>query len=572
MKIERITLTGFGAYKERTEVDFSQYSDAGVFLITGRTGAGKTTLLDAVTYALYGSIPSADSKGGDKARSHFCGPSDPTWVEVEFIDGGLRYRVNRSPTYMRAKTHKPEETTKQQERASLSVWQDGAWEVRVESQVRKVAEALDDIVKLSAEQFRQVILLAQGQFQEFLVASSEDRQKLLRTLFDSRRFEEYHSVLKEQRDELRASLTQTRTAVKTIAAGLTSRHEAPEDLDTESAIAVLDWLAPALVAVAGDVEKAESVEREAIVASDAADHALRIARDLDTRQKRRKVALDKVAVLLTESDEIEQTRTRLAAGRRADVAWESVLAQRTANQKVESSLTNVRQAETQYAAHKDSDASEALDDVVEELQRTIGALSAAPQQEDSLPSLAQKVAAAGRAVEQHAEAELDRTAQVTEMRAKLAAHQVRIRGLEPEVRKITDATVALNKASQRHRAAEEATGLAEELTKTKADQVEAGQRAAEALTCLTDLRRRQNLGFAGVLASELADGTPCGVCGSPTHPAPADSHRVAPFDPAKQPMWCVDTVPERAAPSLRIPLQSFANLPQTRRPQAIVGV
>ena len=185
MRFERLAVEGFGPFAHRQEVDFRPLDEAGLFLITGRTGSGKSSLLDAVCFALYGSAPRYDG-GRAGVRSDLVGPESPTSVELEFAVAGDRWRVRRSPEYERPK-RRGTGTTLQKEQAELAHWDGVAWQV-VAARAVDVAEHLEPVLQLTRGQFLQVILLAQGRFQEFLQARSEDRLALLRTLFGTERF------------------------------------------------------------------------------------------------------------------------------------------------------------------------------------------------------------------------------------------------------------------------------------------------------------------------------------------------------------------------------------------------
>ena len=102
MKPEKLIISAFGPYAKRTEIDFEQLGDHGVYLITGDTGAGKTTLFDAITFALYGEASGSVRESG-MFRSKYADDAVPTYVELTFSYQGKRYRVKRNPEYMRPK-------------------------------------------------------------------------------------------------------------------------------------------------------------------------------------------------------------------------------------------------------------------------------------------------------------------------------------------------------------------------------------------------------------------------------------------------------------------------------------
>ena len=104
MKPQQLTISAFGSYAGRTEIDFAG-EQQGIFLITGDTGAGKTTIFDAITYALYGQT-SGGERSGNMMRSQYAAAATETFVELTFLYQGQEYAIRRNPEYQIEKTLK----------------------------------------------------------------------------------------------------------------------------------------------------------------------------------------------------------------------------------------------------------------------------------------------------------------------------------------------------------------------------------------------------------------------------------------------------------------------------------
>ena len=102
MKPIHLTISAFGPYANTVEIDFSQFDQYGLYLITGDTGAGKTTIFDAIMYALYGCASGA-YRNDNMLASQYRDINTPSYVELEFEHAGHIYKIHRNPPYMRKK-------------------------------------------------------------------------------------------------------------------------------------------------------------------------------------------------------------------------------------------------------------------------------------------------------------------------------------------------------------------------------------------------------------------------------------------------------------------------------------
>ncbi len=195
MRPVRLTISGWGPYPKEEKIDFSSYGDGEIFLITGPTGSGKTTIFDAITYAIYGMV-SGKNRDKNSVRSDFAREGQDTYVELVFLHKGKEYIVKRTPRYFRAKK-RGEGFVTSQETAELI--EEGKPPV---TNVKEVNQRLLEIMGLSYEQYKQIAMLAQGEFLELLLASSRDRVAIFRDIFKTQLFEKLQKNLTEKAKDL----------------------------------------------------------------------------------------------------------------------------------------------------------------------------------------------------------------------------------------------------------------------------------------------------------------------------------------------------------------------------------
>lgn len=189
MKPQKLIICGWGPYKDRVEIDFGKFQNKGLFLITGATGAGKTTLFDAISYALYGALSGKiRDKERSSVRSDFASPDTPTFVELEMIHAGKAYRIVRNPEYMRPKKNasKGNPYTKEKENAILYLPEE-----KVVEGVKEVNAYMQELMSLDYSQFKQLSMIAQGEFAKLLTATPKEKTKIFREIFGTGVYERF---------------------------------------------------------------------------------------------------------------------------------------------------------------------------------------------------------------------------------------------------------------------------------------------------------------------------------------------------------------------------------------------
>ncbi|MCR2827259.1 SMC family ATPase, partial [Microbacterium sp. zg.Y909] len=524
MKLHRLDLTGFGPFLTTQTVDFDAFEGDGIFLISGRTGAGKSSILDGVSFALYGSVPRYES-GDKRLRSDHCAPEDPTRVRLEFTVGDRRWRVTRAPEYQRPARRGGGLTTEPTS-AELEEQVDGVWIGRA-AKPRDVGLALDEILGLNAQQFQQVILLAQNKFSRFLLASGSERQPLLRTLFGTRRYEDYVRALGERSKAAQAALDTLGEHARTLLDlaerlidehGLGGEGDAASDLAARRAAAVLavqraeyrlDTLTRART-------EADAAFADATAAHAAATALARAHTDLaQTRQRLSALEADAAAVA---ADRATLDRARAAEAVRSTLEAAD-RAQRAATEAAASAATAERDW---HAAAPDADEDIDLAAFDEQLTGDLAVWAVAAHHEAQLPLREAELAAAQERVTEL----VQELATLDANRALIPAERTRLEDLLTAAR--AGAAVAEGARLQRDdlaaraTAAAEAETLAVALRERETAHAAASKASAQAGAAVAALLQRRLGGYAGELAAALVEGEACAVCGSTSHPHPAE--------------------------------------------------
>lgn len=193
MRPLKLMLSAFGPFAGQIEIDFSKF-DQGIFLISGETGAGKTTIFDGICFALYGEA-SGESRRTDMMRSDFARESTATKVVFSFRHKEKNYKIERNPSYMR-KSKRGSGMTRQS--ADAVLYQEGTVLASGSKEVTKKAE---EILGVSRNQYKQIAMIAQGEFLRLLYASSKEREAIFRKIFGTENLFYVQEKLKEKYHE-----------------------------------------------------------------------------------------------------------------------------------------------------------------------------------------------------------------------------------------------------------------------------------------------------------------------------------------------------------------------------------
>ena len=261
MRPLHLTISAFGSYAGVQEIDFRTLGESGLYLICGDTGAGKTTIFDAIAYALY-DAPSGGGEGKADAlrstrmlRSMYAAPGTPTYVILTFAHHGQEYTVRRNPAYLRPRL-RGAGLVEEKPSAELTL-PDGT--VLAD---KTVNDQLVSLLGLNREQFKQVSMIAQGEFRELLKADTAKRISLFRDLFSTANYAKLQERLVQDAAEQKRVCDEQRRIIRDALRAV----EAPEDQDAAQLSALReDALPPA---------EADEMLAALIAADDAAEAAL----------------------------------------------------------------------------------------------------------------------------------------------------------------------------------------------------------------------------------------------------------------------------------------------------------
>lgn len=272
MILHRLEFEAFMAYPDRQTIDFGDLNAAGVFLLNGPTGAGKTTILDAICYALYGGT-TGDRDPAQLYSTYAARSNTPPRVFLDLTLQGRRLRINRTPVYSHPITRGKRAGQMTVKAATATVEEllpggnpedDKAWKP-IASQVKEVNAVIAERIHLNREQFLKVVLLAQGQFAQFLKSKPVERKELLKKMFPVDHIEAMYAELLEEAKQARQDVANDEQALdgylNRARSGMEALRESLAPLTPEGEVA------EASSAGASEVEEtAETITPETVAA------------------------------------------------------------------------------------------------------------------------------------------------------------------------------------------------------------------------------------------------------------------------------------------------------------------
>lgn len=551
MKPIRLTMQAFGSYGEKTEIDFQKGGD--FFLISGDTGSGKSTIFDAMMFALYGEVSTNGSGKENELLSQFVDVrNDKPLVSLVFTahQHGQEetYKITRTPRHIRPAKRTGAKQQEEGETAELLMPDGSQYPSKLSDTNRKIEE----IVGLTADQFRKVVMIAQGEFMDFLRAGSKEKTELLRDLLKT----DYYYQLSER---LKTLAKEKNTAAKTQRAKLSliAANAETEGLPEEDAQALeaakgtvitakelqpeqVDALAEVLSGVCArlQLQQGELTRQQTSAQKDRDECMKRIeaAKPLMERFKELESAEKTLQECATQADEIEKKRGLIGKIRdawaiepkyqRMKDARDALTNAQTELAAKQQKLPQLKQTATDAKVHhqqteKTKDAATTqcaeVETKVEKALKTFDALEKAKkalrQAKEANAKAKADAESAKKALDDFKKQEDAWRKQEAELQGTEAAYEV----CKQQNQQYRDLNQALKDL---HGSQKDVQEKARQAVAAKDAYASATQKYQREQKAYDDYRLAFLNAQAGLLARELEPGKPCPVCGALEHPAP----------------------------------------------------
>ena len=533
MRPIRLEISGLGPFVGPLTLDFRSLGDNRLFLLNGPTGSGKTMLLDAMCFALFGET-TGKVRNAKSLRSQHAPPEVRTAVTFDFALGGEQYRVERLPEQER-RARRGGGTTTDQAKATLwlrtGIADDATAGSVLAARHTDVTEKVKEILGFTAEQFRHVTVLPQGEFQRFLQATSEDREAILEVLFQTGKYREVQEALTARQAEAKhtAQSWRDRQVLLLEQAGAENEAQLRERLETsrqqlEGAGSLLANLRVAQQAAQAAFDAGRDAARvlNELRAAEKAHDALRGRAPESERQAEELAGARRAAPIVPLEADWKQ-REQEAVKAAADAAFAQAAREKagTIDETARRSLREEEAREPERLAavlHE-----QRLRDIASQAGLLAQARRDAKVADQARQLTGKRLAAAKQSVAGCVTA-IDAAAKELEEVEPVAAREEILRAESGQLERTAARRLQFGGARQRlEQAQQESLKAAAALQSAGIDCVTA--RAALEAKDLEWMEAQ-----AAILAHALVPGTACPVCGSTEHPAPAQSERPLPAE------------------------------------------
>ncbi|HHQ1150381.1 TPA: SbcC/MukB-like Walker B domain-containing protein [Listeria innocua] len=526
MRPIKLTMQAFGAYAKKEVIDFEKLGTEQIFVISGKTGAGKSTIFDAISFAIFGKANTFDRESFSM-RSHFATDKEITEVTLVFRLKDKIYQISRIPQQEIAKQRGNGTTTSPQKAELYELIGD---EMKLlASSVRDVNTKMEELIQLNVDQFRQILMIPQGEFRELLVSDSKEKEVILQRLAHSVYYEKVENLLWEKQKEAEILVVEARKKVAELAELSLPGIEITGKTTTEISLLQKEAIKQEQ-AILAELESALSIIRketsEAVEKVTLAKEQLLDWQNLD-------LYIEEVAKLEAEKDFYQVIANRIEAAKRAsNLRSQDALCIRLKEQ-LETAVNTEKQVAhevelitNQFSnAKKQKEALAEQEEILETNKRTLFQLE---EMEPKIIEL-ETVTIQKRCAEINWKEAADRLEKVMKTEQEIAAE---LQSMETRLGEINQAELAILEAINKRTTAEALIEKNQELVNkrmkmdlwNKQKQTEEQtlkQLLTEKLAIETTIKQEEsNLQQeqAATLAAHLHEGDACPVCGSVSHP------------------------------------------------------
>lgn len=323
MKPIKLVMSAFGPYAGEETVDFTKFEEKGLFLITGDTGAGKTTIFDAICFALFGKA-SGSFRDTKNLRSEYAEAGTESFVDFYFDHQGHHCHVRRVPQHQRPKK-RGKGTVDEKERAELYIDSEAP-----EEGVNAVNKRIIDLLNVDCDQFKQIAMIAQGEFWDLLNAKTEKRTEILRSIFMTSGYSQIESLMKDRRNAARGQMEEAKKSILQYFSGIRVDEEQADpayrelrekyaDLREKAEGSDSIWKLDAMLELIGGLAEADEAEGKGLAEKAAeADRELEISSSSLANAQENNKALDRL-------EKCEKDLAALEAGDAANAEKEKLL-------------------------------------------------------------------------------------------------------------------------------------------------------------------------------------------------------------------------------------------------------
>ncbi len=522
MRPNRLTIQAFGPFANKEALDFTLLGDNPLFLINGPTGAGKSSILDAICFALYG-----QTTGKEREPSHMrCDHAAPdllTEITLDFSLGDQHYRIRRAPTQERPKS-RGEGTTTHQTEAQLWQLKPEGDDLLVPQKAQEATTTIETLTGLNVEQFRQVMVLPQGKFRDFLMADSSQRESIFSKLFQTQIYKRIEDALKTKAASIRKDVDGLQNQIKGIlqSADLEAEQEAQDQLrilrpQLEAATQQKEQTGDALVKAEKNLE-AGKILTKAFLALNETQKVFDVLEAkqpcINTKQQtlKRAQAAQKIEHLRTALTKSSQDKEQL---RKDVVATEQSLTQ------YQNNLAQAQLALDQ--AEKDKQP-------IDQLKEQLADLRKLEPKINQLTDAVKQAQITQASVEQANTAFEQQQSQYKQLITRIATSEERVNQLRlssatlPDKQRQLDSLRLLGQQrANLDKRMDECNTLKQEYSKREVQLNSCKSRFEVQANQVKTLEFNWHSSQAAILAAELKQNEPCPVCGSQEHPAPANT-------------------------------------------------